>query len=187
MNASPTAPRIAPLEPPYAEGIQQDFDHIMRGLPPLNIFRTMAQNPRVLSRMVAGGLLDKGSISLRERELVILRTTALCGAEYEWAVHITAYNAKARFTPPQLAATVHGDAASPVWEEPERLLIALCDALQAQQNVDDALWGRLRAVYSEAQLLELLMLAGFYRMVSYLVNTARVEHQPGTPRFPAAD
>jgi alkylhydroperoxidase family enzyme len=181
-----TAPRIPPLEPPYPDSIQQDFDRIMRGQPPLNIFRTMAQSPRVLSRMVAGGLLDKGSISLRERELVILRTTALCGAEYEWGVHVAAYNVKAGFTPRQLQATVHGDDASPVWDAPERLLIALCDALQARQDVDDALWARLRAVYSEAQLLELLMLAGFYRMVSYLVNTARVEHQHGTPRFPAA-
>ena len=71
-----TTPRIAPLEPPYPEAMQQDFDRVMRGLPPLNIFRTVAHNPRVLSRMVAGGLLDKGSISLRQRELVILRTCA---------------------------------------------------------------------------------------------------------------
>jgi alkylhydroperoxidase family enzyme len=182
-----TTPRIAPLEPPYTDAVQQDFDRVMRGLPPLNIFRTMAQNPRVLQRMVAGGLLDKGSISLRERELVILRTTALCGAEYEWGVHVAAYNAKAGFTPQQLQATVHGDdEASPVWSESERLLIALCDSLQARQDVDDALWAQLGAVYSQAQLLELLMLAGFYRMVSYLVNAARVEHQPGAPQFPAA-
>ena len=181
-----SSPRIAPLEPPYPEPIQQDFDRIMRGLPPLNIFRTMAQNPRVLQRMVAGGLLDKGSISLRERELVILRTTALCGAEYEWGVHVAAYNAKARFTPEQLAATVHGDAGSGVWSAAEGLLVALCDSLQHSQDVDDALWARLGGVYSQAQLLELLMLAGFYRMVSYLVNAARVEHQPGAPRFPAA-
>jgi len=180
-----TTPRIAPLEPPYAEAMQQDFDRVMRGLPPLNIFRTVAHNPRVLSRMVAGGLLDKGSISLRQRELVILRICALCKAEYEWGVHVAAYGAKAQFTPQQIAATVHGDATTPLWSREEQLLIGLCDALRQHQDIDDALWSELGTAYSEAQLIELLMLAGFYQMVSGVVNATRIEHQAGTPRFPA--
>ena len=181
-----STPRISLVDPPYPESLQQDFDRIMRGLPPLNIFRTVAHNPRVLSRMVAGGLLDKGSISLRERELVILRTCAQCGAEYEWGVHVAAYGAKAQFTPEQVAATVLGDAAAPLWSGEEALLIRLCDSLRQRQDVDDALWSELRAVYSEAQLIELLTLAGLYQMVSCVVKAARIEHQAGTPRFPAA-
>ncbi|MDR3416341.1 MAG: carboxymuconolactone decarboxylase family protein [Nevskia sp.] len=176
-------PRIAPVDPPYSAGLQQDFDRVMRGLPPLNIFRTVARNPRVLSRMIAGGLLDRGSISLRERELVILRTCALCGAEYEWGVHVAAYGAKAQFTPQQVAATVHRDDAA--WGANELLLLRLCEELQRQQDVGDALWARLREAYDEAQLIELLMLAGFYRMVSYVVNATRMDLQPGAPRFPA--
>ena len=181
-----TTPRIPLVEPPYPEAMQQDFDRVMRGLPPLNIFRTMAHNPRVLSRMVAGGLLDKGSISLRQRELVILRTCALCRAEYEWGVHVAAYGAKAQFTSEQIAATVHGDAGSQQWNREEQPLISLCDSLQRRQDIDDALWSELGAIYSEAQLIELLMLAGFYQMVSCVVNATRIEHQAGTPRFPAA-
>jgi alkylhydroperoxidase family enzyme len=180
-----STPRIPLVEPPYPDSLQQDFDRLMRGLPPLNIFRTVAQNPRVLSRMVAGGLLDKGSVSLRERELVILRTCARCGAEYEWGVHVTAFGAKAQFTPEQVAATVHGEADSPLWNAQEQLLLALCDALHRSRDVDDALWARLAAVYSHSQLVELLMLAGFYQMVSCVVNAARIGHQASTPHFPA--
>ena len=102
------SPRIQPLEPPYSAEVQADFDRIMRGAPPLNLFRTVGRNPRVLSRLIAGGLLDRGSISLRLRELVILRATALCGAEYEWGVHVAAYGAKAAWTPEQLRSTVRG-------------------------------------------------------------------------------
>lgn len=184
MQTSLSAPRIPLVEPPYDPAVQQDFDRVMRGLPPLNIFRTMANNPRILSRMVAGGLLDRGSISLRQRELVILRTCALCGAEYEWGVHVAAYNAKAGFNAEQLAATVNGDGSAPLWSRDESLLLRLCDSLQHSQDVDDALWTELKTVFDDAQLLELLMLAGFYRMVSYLVNAARIQHQAGTPRFP---
>ena len=38
--------RIAPLEPPYAPEIQQQFDRIMRGAPPLVLFRVMAGHAR---------------------------------------------------------------------------------------------------------------------------------------------
>ena len=36
--------RIAPLEPPYAPEIQEQFDRIMRGAPPLMLFRVIAGN-----------------------------------------------------------------------------------------------------------------------------------------------
>ena len=100
------SPRVTPIEPPYPADLQASFDTIMQGAPPLALFRTVARNPRVLKRMLAGGLLDRGSISLRSRELMILRTCARCGAEYEWGVHIATFGAKAQWTPEQTRSTV---------------------------------------------------------------------------------
>jgi alkylhydroperoxidase family enzyme len=175
--------RIQPLDPPYAETVQADFDRVMRGLPPLRLFRTVAKNPRVLSRMIAGGLLDRGSISLRLRELMILRITARCGAEYEWGVHVAAYGAKAAWTPAELAASVHGGAGD--WKAAdERLVIELADALHAHGDVEDALWVRLRGAFGEDQLIELIMLAGLYHAVSFMLNVTRVELEKSAPRFP---
>ena len=57
--------------------------------------------------------------------------------------------------------------------------------MQQRQDIDDALWSELSQAFSETQLIELLMLAGFYQMVSCVVNATRLEHQDGTPRFPA--
>ena len=79
-----SAPHIKPVDPPYTDEMQAHFDRLMRGQPPLLLFRTVAKNPRVLQRMMAGGLLDRGSISIRNRELMILRTCANCNAEYEY-------------------------------------------------------------------------------------------------------
>jgi alkylhydroperoxidase family enzyme len=179
-----TTPRIPPLEPPYADTVQQDFNRIMQGRPPLNIFRTVAHNPRALSRMVAGGLLDRGSISLRQRELVILRTCALCKAEYEWGVHVAGFAEKARFTPQQLTATVHGEGGEPVWDSAQRLVVRLCDSLFQYHHVDDALWAELALSFNQPQLIELLMLAGLYQMVSGLVTATRMTLEAGAPRFP---
>jgi len=68
--------RIAPLEPPYAPEIQEQFDRIMRGAPPLVLFRVIAGNARAWEKFRAGSLLDRGQLSLREREIVIDRTCA---------------------------------------------------------------------------------------------------------------
>ena len=185
MSTLSARPRIQPLDPPYAAGVQQDFDRIMPpGLPPLKLFRTVGRNPRVLSRMIAGGLLDKGSISLRAREIMILRTCALCGAEYEWGVHVAFFGAKAGFTPAQVAATVHADASA--WSPQDAVLIRLADALHATQHADDALWAELKTFHSDEQLLELVMLAGLYHAVSYVVNATQLELEKDSPRFPAA-
>src|SRR3979409_745799 len=99
-------PRIAPAEPPYESEIAAELARIMPpGWPPLVLFRTLAKSPRVFAKMFAGGLLDKGPLSLRHREIVIDRTTAKLGCEYEWGVHIAFFAERIGFAPEQVAAT----------------------------------------------------------------------------------
>ncbi|HEY0975688.1 MAG TPA: carboxymuconolactone decarboxylase family protein [Solimonas sp.] len=179
-------PRIAPLDPPYTASIQAAFDVAMRGAPPLTLFRVAGRNPRVLQRMMAGGLLDRGSVSIRQRELMILRSTARCGAEYEWGVHVAAFAGKAPWTPEELKASVHGDTDAVCWSAQDRLVIRLADALHEHHDIDEALWGELRANFAEDQIIELIMLAGLYHAVSYLVNGLRIPHEAFAPRFPSA-
>jgi hypothetical protein len=130
--------RIAPLNPPYATDIQAAFDAIMpAGVDPLVLFRTLAVNTRVYGRFRAGGLLDRGLLTLRQREIVIDRTCALNSCEYEWGVHIAFFAAKVKFTPEQIAATVHGGNAE--WKEDERVLLHIfrprpIDAVQSRND-----------------------------------------------------
>ena len=180
-----TEPRIQPLEPPYPPEIQAEFDKVMRGAPPLMLFRTMARNPRVFSRLVAGGLLDRGSVTMRQRELMILRTTANCDAEYEWGVHVAAYGMKCGWTEPELYASVYGDDSAACWRPDEALIVQLADELHDEGEVDDALWASLKAAFADEQLIELVMLAGFYHAVSFTLNAFRVPLEPSAPRFPA--
>jgi len=176
--------RLAPIDPPYPPEIQAEFDKIMRGAPPLLLFRTVARNPRVLQRFLAGGLLDRGSISLRLRELMILRTCALCQAEYEWGVHVATFGAKAAWTPEQLAATVHGTPEDGCWSKEERAVLVLADELHRTSGVGDDVWPKLATLFAPEQLIELVMLAGLYHAVSFLVNAFGVQHEESAPRFP---
>src|ERR1700729_3504202 len=125
---SPIASRIAPLQPPYAPDIQGQFDRIMRGAPPLTLFRVVAGNARAWEKFRAGSLLDHGPLSLREREIVIDRTCALTGCEYEWGVHVAIFAQAAGLTAEQVRATVREGAAAPCWLDSEQALIAAVDA-----------------------------------------------------------
>ncbi len=121
--------RLAPLSPPYPPEIQEQFDRVMRGAPPLVLFRVMAAQPRAWEKFRGGSLLDKGPLSMREREIVIDRTCALNKCEYEWGVHVAAFAQAAKFTAEQIRATVLGGADAPCWSEAEQAMISAVDAL----------------------------------------------------------
>jgi alkylhydroperoxidase family enzyme len=177
--------RIAPLEPPYDEAIAAVLASMMPpGVPPLRLFRTIAHNPRVLAKIRASNLLDRGSLERRHREIVILRTTARCGCEYEWGVHVSFFAERVGLGAAEVAATVHGGAEHPAWSEAERTLIRLVDELHDDSRISDALWADLLEHWSEAQLVELVVLAGFYHTISFVVNGLGVEREPDASRFP---
>ena len=178
-------PRIAPLEPPYAADVQSSFDAIMQGAPPLMLFRTLATSERAWRKFRAGSLLDPGPLSLRERELVIDRTCALAGNEYEWGVHVAIFAAAAKLTSEEVAATAGAGSAAPLWTDAERALLQTAEALHARAALTDAEFATLRAHYDEAQVLEVLLLCGFYRMVSYVVGGLDLPLEAGAARFAA--
>lgn len=174
-----SSPRIAPLEPPYAEEVQRSFEVVMpAGTEPLNVFRTVARNPRVLSRMVRGGLLDRGSISIAERELVILRACARCGASYEWGVHAAIYAGKAGLSEAQLEDSWAAEPDAALWSPGQQALIAMVDSLHETSDLDEAQWADLARHFDEEQLVELVMLAGLYHAVSFVVNAFRIPAEP---------
>ena len=175
--------RIAPVSPPLDPDMQKVIDTIMRGAPPLVLFTTMARDRRLFFKFFNSGLLDRGNLTIRQREIVIDRVTAACGAEYEWGVHVSVYAAKAGLTEAQIVSLVSGGPDDECWADEDRVLIRLCDSLQQACTIDDALWTQLTAHHTDEAILELLMLAGTYRTVSYLVNGLQLPLEQGARRF----
>ena len=176
--------RIAPLSPPYAPEIQEQFDRIMRGAPPLMLFRAMAGQRRAWEKFRGGSLLDRGPLSLREREIVIDRTCALNACEYEWGVHIAAFAEAAHLTGEEVRATVHGGSAAPCWSAAERVMLVAVEALHHRATLSGAEFAGLKAHYDDAKVLEIIQLCGFYRTVSYLANGLALPLEPNAARFP---
>jgi alkylhydroperoxidase family enzyme len=177
--------RIAPLQPPYAPEIQQQFDRIMRGAPPLTLFRVIAGSARAWDKFRAGSLLDGGPLSLREREIVIDRTCALTKCEYEWGVHVAIFAKAAGLTDEQVRATVLENANAPCWNENEQALIAAADALHHRATLTPEEFKALSAHYDDAKIFEVILLCGFYRTVSYLANGLDLPLEEMGVRFPS--
>lgn len=183
-------PRIAPIEPPYEPATEEMLRRWMppgSATEPLALFRTLAIHDELMSRMrpLGAGILGHGQVEPRDRELVIDRTCARAGAEYEWGVHAVAFGEAVGLTDEQLAATAGGEAGDPVFSRRDALLVRLADQLHDSCELSDELWTSLSEHFTEPQLLELIVTAGWYRLLSYVINSARVPLEPWARRFPS--
>jgi alkylhydroperoxidase family enzyme len=180
--------RIAPLEPPYEPEVAAVLEQMMPpGVAPIALFRTFAKNLVMATAMRGWGSYELSkhmSLSQREREIVIDRTTARCGAEYEWGVHVAFFAHKAGLTAEQLTSLTFGRSSDPCWVvERERLLIDVVDELHDGSDISDALAERLAGRFTEAERLDLFLLAGWYHAISFVARAARVPLESGVARF----
>jgi alkylhydroperoxidase family enzyme len=175
--------RIAPASPPYPSGIQSRLNAIMpRGVPPPWLFHVLARDARLFQRFMAGGLLDRGHLTLREREIVILRVCANHRSEYEWGVHVAFFASKVGLAQAELAATLGREVAE-WWSARERLLLRMCDELSTRTTLSDSLWMALSSEFTPEALLELLLLNGLYRTILTLTHTLQMPLETFATRF----
>jgi alkylhydroperoxidase family enzyme len=181
-------PRIDPLSAPYDQAVADYLAATMPpGQEPIKLFRTLAVNLEMAGAMLVWGRHELGrrlAISLREREILIDRTCARCGCEYEWGVHVAYFGRRAGLSRAQVRSLTFGSAADPCWDsEAERLLIRVADDLHERNDVSPRLWDELGPHYSHAQLLDIVMLCGWYHAISFVANASLVELEPKAPTF----
>lgn len=181
-------PRIQPLEEPFDDETGEVLVKMMpAGVPPIALFRTFARNlPMAMAMRQWGGyeLSRQLSLSMRQREIVINRVTALCGCEYEWGVHIAFFADRVKLTREQVVSLTSGVSTDSCWIDPaERALITFVDALHDSAQVSDHQWTALREHLDERQILDVCMLSGWYHAISFTANVARVPLEAGAPRF----
>src|ERR1700727_2711934 len=153
-------PAIAPCQPPYSTGVSDDLAALMPpGAPPIALFRVLAHNPRILSRFRAGRLLDAGALSMRERELLILRVSHRCDCDYEWSIHIAGFAGAAGLAQAYRHATLQPTAEAPPSSR-ERLMLAAADELVDARKLTPATSTALRHSLVPAEIVELIALVG---------------------------
>ena len=191
QEAQQSALRMAPVEPPYDEDTERLLSKLMppdTDLEPLLLFRVLARHHDLVDRVrpMASGLLTKGLLPARDREVVIGRTSARAGAEYEWGVHAVTFGPSVGLDQATLDALVTEPADAPAFDERTGLLVTAADELFDHAALTAGTWSRLRDIYDDAHLLELLLLAGWYRTLSTVIMSVELPLEPWAARFPAA-
>jgi 4-carboxymuconolactone decarboxylase len=169
-------PRIPPVVG-ASEEVQALLDKTRIGDDdPPSLFRTLAHHPTLLRRVNAlGGLfLTASELPARERELVVVRVAWRTRSAYELAHHLE-LGRRAGLSEQELGWLTSADGR---WGARDRALVQLVDDLAEADEVGEGTWTSLAEHWTEPQLLELLVLAGFYRMLAGLLNTVRVPLDP---------
>jgi 4-carboxymuconolactone decarboxylase len=169
--------RIVPLPPPPPSA-----DDVELPARPINVMGTIGRAAELAPHFSAlgGALLTERAIPRRDQELVILRVGWNCHSVYEFGQH-TLFGRSVGLTDDEIARIA---GAPGEWAANDAALIAFADELCTTNDITDQTWSALSARFGDADLVELLLLAGYYRMVSGLLNSAGVELESWTPGWP---
>jgi AhpD family alkylhydroperoxidase len=153
---------------------------------PLNLFRVLVRYPELMKRVNAlGGLfMAHGSLAEREREVVILRVAWNTRCDYEFAQHAP-IALRSGLTEDEIRDLGRPLEVSP-WDDRDRCLIGFVDESMTHLEVTDSTWDLVARSHSEEQMMELVILIGFYQMLAVFLKTTRVPSEEGSIGFPAS-
>ena len=146
---------------------------------------TLMWNPelaRVRSPFV-GYLKDSDCLPARDRELAILRTAWICGADFMWAIH-DEIGLRCGLTPEEIERVGVGPD-DPAWTSQEAAVLRSMDELHERSRISDATWTVLAGMYDHRQLIELITLAGSYHVMAYVMGAIGIRPPTGeSPDLP---
>jgi alkylhydroperoxidase family enzyme len=174
------APRIAPQPLPLPPDLAERMARLLPpGMPPPQIFLTVARHGELFKEMVDSGFLgptglaDRKRLSPLLREALILRTCAVARCDYEFNLHEQTISRRMGLTQAQID-DLRADTPDPaLWAPPLQAALRLVDGLVSRVAVDDTTWAALRQHFDEPALLEMTQLVGHYTGVAMLAALAR--------------
>ena len=150
----------------------------------LNIFGALANHPDLLRRWLvfASHVLAKNTVPARERELLILRTGALCRSPYEWGQHVIIGQA-AGLSDLEIEACKRGSD-DPSWSVADAEVLRAAEELHEQSGIGDVTWAALSNRWTVAQMMDMVATVGNYHLVAMFLNTLQVPLDAGVPHDP---
>ena len=170
------AARIPPLEPSeWTPEQRKRFDPNGTGARSANVFVTFVRNPPAdrVRGPINQHILNATTLSVRQRETLLMRIGVLCRSEYEWAAHVR-LGRRAGMTDADVARIIEGPG-SPGGDPTETALIRAADDLYRDDVVSDATWAALAQTLDTKQLLDVLIAVGGYRATSMAINSAGIQ------------
>ncbi|MEX2519601.1 MAG: carboxymuconolactone decarboxylase family protein [Paracoccaceae bacterium] len=183
--------RLPLRRPPYDEETRRNIENTaFTGLSPQNLRLALAHNPLLGARFqaFAHSVLFKADVELRVKEIAIIRTGALTGAEYVWGMHVSIFGDKCELDEAAIndltLAPAWSDLKDPRWTDTERLAVRMTDELHFQSGISDETWEQMSAIWPPSQFIEMIFAVGVYHVASFFIKSAGVPLEEGQARFP---
>jgi len=173
-------PRIEPVSLEDADARTRELlERMPAETRTLNVFRTFANHPELMSRWLgfAGYVLRSSTLEPRLRELIVLRVGWRCRSPYEWGQHVIV-GRRAGVVDADLERLTLGPEVDG-WTAAEAVALRATDELLERHSLGDATWAGLTEHFSTHQILDLIFLVGQYQMVASALNALRVERDDG--------
>jgi alkylhydroperoxidase family enzyme len=149
----------------------------------LNLYKVLTHHPALLSAWLefAYTLRHNCTTARSLRELMILRGAQIVGSAYEWHQHRRW--ARQQGVPAEQIEDLFFWRESPRFSDPERVALALTEAMM-KGDVTDDIFHELTKHFSSSDIIELALTAGFYAMVPRLLNALKVPIEDETLHAP---
>jgi alkylhydroperoxidase family enzyme len=140
--------------------------------PPLD---TLARYPELTRAFLAFNrhLLFASSLPPRTRELLILRTSAICKSAFEREQHEIIARREG-LSESAIARTREGAQATG-WSREEAALVRATDELLSSWTLSDSTWAELSAHHDDRQLMDLVFTVGSYALLAMALNAFGVQ------------
>jgi len=140
-------------------------------MPALHVFQMLAHAETAYRPYLrfGGALLADLQLDPLVRELAILRTAQVIGAEYEWVQHVPIAKAVG-MTDAQLMALELEDDTSDAFDARQSAALRFTAAVVREPRPGDELFAELRAQLPDREIVELLLVVGSYTMLGRLMT-----------------
>ena len=149
-----------------------------RGSAILNLHRAVANTPNELRNFMRLGnsLLFHGVLPPALRELAVLRVAQMTGASYEWAHHVPI--ARQVGVSEEQVAGLKSWHTSPHFDKRERAVLHYTESVTSAVAAPDEVFREVRRHLSEAEVVELTLVAGYWGMVARLLVALEIDLEP---------
>lgn len=176
INGAP--PKIAPLKESELSIDALEYCRQLRismGIPENgeipDVTATMLRHPALNDAQTEIGIMlfAKSALSMRERELAVLRQAWVTGSPYEWGEHVDIAKRYDISAEEIERITVGADA--PGWSCHDAAILRGVDELLSCYRISDATWDVLAETWDDKQLLEFPVLVGVYSATAMQQNS----------------
>ena len=174
--------RVPLIDPGNVPGLA-DFAARVRGRRRgrvINVYRMLAHSPPLAQSWFehVNAVRWETEIDGRLREIVIIRLAHASSSAYVLRQHVPKL-AEAEGLSAEACEALKDWRGSPLFDGRERAALAYADAMAAAAAVPDAVFGPLRAHFSDREIVELTMLVGAYLSHVRVLGALEVDLEPG--------